>query len=331
MSKLNDACAHKWASRQKKSGKGQNMHFEGDTIYSYGWWPMAKWHEAVDGTPYVIMAEKAYSGYTARHMGSVRKALPNDVRVFYSNEYDVSYYSSRRTPSLTPISALRTMLLEATNYYNDFFNKKTYMSHRSYNPDIRREASARLHRKAALLCEMAGLPWDENFDKYLISQSETDMMNRILAPMMDARMERERIKAEKELVIENALHAAMSKYLVDPIEAAKRWMRGEYKRDDHYVELPDDDEYVVLTRKKRIYQEMETAMRIVGDNVVTNHNAYVPVREAKILWERMKAGKPVHGERVGLYTVTGWNGELVIGCHHIPREIVEYFVELYNW
>jgi hypothetical protein len=331
MSKESDSVAHRWASQQKDYGKSGNIHFQSGVIYSYGWWPMAKWHYGLDGTPYIIMAVWTYSRGTSKHMGAVRGAIPNDVKVYYSNEVETQYYSYKRSPVLSPKAVIKTMLEDMAKSYEEFFNKRSYVSGRSVLPEDRMRYSTHAHSRAKEFCKLTGLAWDEDFDKYLISQSEADLMNRMIASVIEAREERERVQREYDLLVESELRIAMSKYLIDPMEAAKRWMRGEYTRDDSYYDLPDDDPYRRLTNTKRIYQGMETAMRIEDDRVVTSRNADVPVREAKILWERMKAGKPVHGEKVGYYTVTSWNGELVIGCHHIKREVVDYFVELYNW
>jgi hypothetical protein len=179
------------------------------------------------------------------------------------------------------------------------------------------------------------LPWNEDADKYLISDHEVRVMEVMLMPYRERINERMAERERKQRLIDAAFVEAQRKYLVDPVEYSKMWMRGEVKLSHMYVagyiDLPDDDEYRILTGNDSIRQSMTTAMRIEGDEVVTNRHASVPVSSARRLWNIMKTGRPVHGVEVGLYTVRSWNGELVIGCHHIPREIVEYFVELYNW
>jgi hypothetical protein len=327
---------HLWASRKKEYGKSGNVEFRGDTIYSYGWWPMAKWHYAKGDVPYIIMTNWSYSSSTGKHLSHVRSAIPGDVHVFYSGEVETSYATYRRSPDLTPRAAMKTMLQNMANYYTDFFNPKKYLSERSVLPLARQQHSKAIYNHLKILCDFADLPWNEDADKYLISDHEVRIMEVMLMPYRQRINERMAERERKQKLIDAAFVEAQRKYLVDPVEQAKRWMRGEVSLAFIYgygsrVDLPEDDQYRILTGNETMRQDMATAMRIEGDHVVTNHRASVPLSSAHRLWNIMKTGRPVHGVEVGLYTVRSWNGELVIGCHRIPREIVEYFVELYNW
>jgi len=65
--------------------------------------------------------------------------------------------------------------------------------------------------------------------------------------------------------------------------------------------------------------------------IQTSLGANVPLREAKILYERIKDGKDIKGHKIGYYTVIGLNGTLNIGCHKIERDEMERIATLLNW
>jgi hypothetical protein len=55
-------------------------------------------------------------------------------------------------------------------------------------------------------------------------------------------------------------------------------------------------------------------------NVETSQNVKVTVKEAKILYNMIQAGKDIKGFRISNYTVISINGTLKIGCHNINIE-----------
>ena len=71
MSKSHDTICHEWAHQHGTSGKGHNVFWEGDTIYSYGHhFPMAR---HVNGV--VLLTTDSYSVSTSKHMSLVRRAI----------------------------------------------------------------------------------------------------------------------------------------------------------------------------------------------------------------------------------------------------------------
>ena len=74
-----------------------------------------------------------------------------------------------------------------------------------------------------------------------------------------------------------------------------------------------------------------TYIRVKGDKVETNMGASVPINEAKTLLHMIQNNKPIHGFKIGFYTVIGINGTLKIGCHEITREEIERFTTFYKW
>jgi hypothetical protein len=67
------------------------------------------------------------------------------------------------------------------------------------------------------------------------------------------------------------------------------------------------------------------------DTIETSKGANVPAREAKILFDRIQAGKDIKGFQIGYYTVIGINGVLKIGCHEIERDEINRIAKLMQW
>ena len=312
--------AHQWASREVESGSNGNMSFSNNTIYSYGWWPMAKFYKTRLGNDFVVMRSWTYSSSTGKHMSHVHNAIPKNIPIWYADEISL-------------LSVLDKLLSRLKENYDSFFVLK---NHAKTSTEDHIAQNQGIYSKAEEFCEMTGSKMSQDFDKYLLSESEINSIERMLVPYLKE-MEIKRAKADRmKEIIEAAKERVFAKFADDPIEMAKLWIQhgGEPARRSWWgekINLPQDDPDVKASKLKFITRSMETAMRIVDDEVVTNHSARVPVDSAKRLWNLMKRKEQIIGEKVGLYTVVKNNGELVIGCHHIKREIVDYFVEYYNW
>jgi len=63
---------HKWASRSQDEGRSGNISFKGDQIYSYGWWPMARFY----GEDVVFIRDASYSNSTSSHQSLMSCAIP---------------------------------------------------------------------------------------------------------------------------------------------------------------------------------------------------------------------------------------------------------------
>lgn len=66
-----------WAKQNQQTGRAGNISFDEDTIYSYGWWPMAKFIEP----NIVLFRDESYSISTSSHQHYVRSAISH-CRVF---------------------------------------------------------------------------------------------------------------------------------------------------------------------------------------------------------------------------------------------------------
>lgn len=68
-----------------------------------------------------------------------------------------------------------------------------------------------------------------------------------------------------------------------------------------------------------------------GKEIQSSSGAYAPLKACRVLYKAIKASKPVHGIKIGNYTVTGLNGSLRIGCHEISRKEVDRLAKVLSW
>jgi hypothetical protein len=79
------------------------------------------------------------------------------------------------------------------------------------------------------------------------------------------------------------------------------------------------------------YKKDKVYLRSHGDIIETTRGASVPIREARILYDRIRMGKDIKGFQIGYYTVIGINGTLKIGCHEIERDEINRLAKSLNW
>lgn len=93
----NKELVHVWASQTKQSGKGNNMFFEGKSIYSYGHhFEIARF---IDERT-VLFNSNGYSNTTAKHKSYVRSAI-NHLTVF-----EVPSFSNNHEKNLEHLKAM---------------------------------------------------------------------------------------------------------------------------------------------------------------------------------------------------------------------------------
>jgi len=79
--------AHVWAQQIQEEGIANNVSFRNESIYSYGWWIMAKFVRP----NLVLVRDWSYSNSTAKHLGHVKSAIPSGVNTIYvSNPEDIT-------------------------------------------------------------------------------------------------------------------------------------------------------------------------------------------------------------------------------------------------
>lgn len=92
----NSQLSHNWANKIKSSGKGSNMFYENDTIYSYGYhFKIAKFFKDVNNEDFILFTTRSYSNTTSKHKGHVRKSIPSNINVIYCNDVDPGFYGHK--------------------------------------------------------------------------------------------------------------------------------------------------------------------------------------------------------------------------------------------
>lgn len=123
---------------------------------------------------------------------------------------------------------------------------------------------------------------------YLNSETQAELFRK-------AREAKEKTRAENE--------ARQQRRIAEEQEDLEKWIRGEFHGHRYFT---------------------QTCLRVSDKEVQTSHGASVPLIEARKLYQAMKAGLDVTGQRVGYFTVTSLTKQcLNIGCHCIPMSEIE--------
>lgn len=88
----NSTLAHNFANKIKLAGKGSNMFYENDTIYSYGrHFPIAKFYTNLKGIEFIAFNKRTYSNTTSKQQRHVLNAIPRNIKTIYCNNLEFSF------------------------------------------------------------------------------------------------------------------------------------------------------------------------------------------------------------------------------------------------
>jgi hypothetical protein len=156
----NSQCAHLWANKSRTSGKGSNLFFDGETIFSYGHhFPIARHHKGV-----VLFTRDSYSVTTSKHCSQVRSAISH-LTIFYSADVtkdpckaDVKAYADSIQASALSIARARSIsdfslqshqnLINEANSFCERFKFKTRFSMPENFDELRAKAKLDAAKKA---------------------------------------------------------------------------------------------------------------------------------------------------------------------------------------
>lgn len=140
--------------------------------------------------------------------------------------------------------------------------------------------------------------------------------------------------AKIESLIKVFRGAEYSDYLREQAEIIKKAEAERIKqaKKQFKIELKEFFAY----KRRSIYSNPtgEDYLRISqdGQNIETTQYVSVPIKAARILYQRIKEGKDIKGFNIEGYTVIGLNGVLRIGCHKINlknmHEVGEQIINL---
>jgi hypothetical protein len=300
LSNHSEVC-HFWANRKQESGNSSNMFFRNDTIYSYGdHFPIAR-HENLNT---ILFTTRTYSISTSKHITYTRRAIPADKKIIYvRNVEDINWAwnnpcNSKEGKHFYPVlSEIKNNLEVMENEIISTLKKS--ITARTNKPYLLSSAQNALDNMADYLelRESALLPdYRKEYNRFqsFIRKTRQGLNDNTISEAIAAQVKAER-KAERE---------RQERIRKENAEKIERWKNGEN---------------VYLPYLKYAFLRIEKENGLIK----TSHNAAVSIREGKILWSMIKAGKSIHGHTIGGYTVISFNGELKIGCHVIERSEVE--------
>jgi hypothetical protein len=289
---------HEWAAQSQYEGRGGNVSFRDEALYSYGVM-IARFAFTVSGARVALVTSRKYSVTTSRHCSAAHQALRH-VRVFVVPEiFPTKWEHSNNLAHLVAEyqgEVSRAMRARKLPYYlTKEEGGEIELSSDNYLFRLTRDCSEYAH---AFGLPDPALDWQADslriFDKWLGSQT----------PETIAKREKER----------EAAHAAGLK------EEAKRGARVLAWQNGGADLFPRD------------IQALPHALLRVspdGDILETSHGASVPLCDAKRLFALISKdirshvrGAWEHGFRVGAYELShiSENGDFRVGCHSIKYE-----------
>jgi len=274
---------HVWASMSQEHGRAGNITFNGDTIFSYGYWPMARF---LEDKKIVLIRNWAYSNSTAKHLNYVRRAIPGEYEQIYVYN-PASGYSGEN---------VRDLVSKIKESYDKFQTARKY---KKYYQEHEQEARNQLKRYCRLFkCEYPG----KEIKKYSLNTESANLAVQAQQKRFDELEATREVKYQKRLAeIEPEIRKALND-----------WLSGESDQVSAYDKV----------LKKSIHISEGVVLRIKDFDVQTSMGARVPIPDAQRIWKFIQAGKSIKGLQIGHYTITSFNGELKVGCHKISSSEV---------
>lgn len=305
-------CIHVFAQQSQDEGHAGNVFFEGKTLYSYGR------HFAIASfidKKTVLFNKSTYSSTTSGHQSAARSAL---------SQYNILYcYDPSERFTIGNVWAFLRII---DNAVYEMITRKLRPA------GIARELGniQTAHQELQKYCNAFG----EDMDKR-IEGSLNSMPNAAIYFAHPQRF------ATGYAVI---LSEAKAKSDAERLEYFTNGFVKVEKLYKRYIQLwRDNAETPVLAKArdkysaiapmkfrdetaKRIAKKYGEALRILGDEVITSLGARVSLKEAKLLYRAFTAGKPIHGAKIGYFTVLSADSDrIVIGCHTIVKAEIELF------
>ena len=129
--------------------------------------------------------------------------------------------------------------------------------------------------------------------------------------------------------IDHIMEAQLQQHKEQEAKDRKAAKEGIEKVESAWIDGKSGKTFVVCNNKRFVFSYIR--VRKSGNEIESSLGARVPIKEARVLYKAIKAGKPVHGMKIGYYTVTGLNGTLRIGCHEIQRKEVDRLAAVLGW
>lgn len=228
----NSQLSHVWANQLQSFGKGSNMHFEGNTIYSYGsHYEIGKIIAAPNCSKVYFVNSNGYSNTTAKHTRHVVNSIPE-----YFPSFNVPFKNNKFSAEHLP-EIIDNMMMQGKKYLTQQINARTYFGYFS--------TASQLFEDVDLICELFDLPKPQRPSNYLDAQIKAQHLR-------ETQTERENKKAAKEF--EKSL------------ELLTKWLNHEYNGQLYnlpvHLRISSDGKLIETTKGAKV--QLSEALRLLS-------------------------------------------------------------------
>jgi hypothetical protein len=284
----NSELTHVWANQTQTHGKGSNMFFEYDSIYSYGYhFKLAQHVTNKDGKKCVFFNDRHYSNSTSKQQNLVWRSIPANVQFF-------------------KVQSFFNDIENSTNAHLE--NLKSYLE---YAKDAQQKAIKATKLKNGYI-EQAKIAIDV-FEKYVSFFSLSEFL-------WEYRTLQNRYNELTNWIFEYQDSEEFKTWQIKKIE-------NERKAEQKRLEKAKDDILEFRQFKiSSIYNLGQYFLRYnkETDNIETSGGVKMSKNVFILAYQRLKNNTLQIGQHVGDFTYNGIkDGFLSVGCHKIKIDEVE--------
>lgn len=124
----NSELSHIWANQTQSHGKGSNMFFEHETIYSYGYhFIIAKYVTNKEGQKCIFLNQRSYSNSTNKQQSLVFRAIPENVTFYrvvsFSDHHGIQAHNDNLTHYINEAEKLKQLTIKANKLKMGYLNQ----------------------------------------------------------------------------------------------------------------------------------------------------------------------------------------------------------------
>jgi len=276
-------CIHRWAQQEQHEGYSSNVYFEGTRVYSYGrHYLLGEFVKNKRGTLGVIIDDRGYSNTTSKH-----------ISIAWSAVSHIPFRFSR--PDTDPVSV------------KNFLESQMEKLRNARKPELYVSAANAKFERYVAWCEWWGHPYKSK-EGYKEAKKMIDVINsgesdRYLA-MGAKRAAAAKRKDEKAYAERQKKVADDFTYTLYP-----EWLKKWEAHEPGYYSRPSAPSILDGLVREHLRISLD------GKHVETTLGLKVSSVEAAIMYQRIKAGENVVGQKIDGYTIISKNGTLKVGCH----------------
>lgn len=279
----NQNLAHQWSNKTKTSGKGSNMFFRGDTVYSYGdHFPIAKHYINKNRGNLILFTARDYSTTTAKHKGQVLCAIPSNLLYVTVPQVSIMYPENKANEA------------------------------HQFNMDYLIELTSKNIEKAGRAVSTGDIYLNQ-IDRLC---RDYDVYTAYFKPRMNAKQRKFKKAIENNTLISQELKDKIA------LSLSKKAARDEAARIKRIAKQAEDLRAWQAGADIRAYFE-KTCLRVKDGFVETSRGARVSLTAGRLAFKALKEGQLTAGYDIEGFKVISVDVVLKIGCHVIPMEEIK--------